>query len=104
APKLSTMYDLIISNSKKPVGVQACIITEKNICAYTCEKNTDIKFVEKSITDFIKNEKLNVNVSLYTEQETFLKRVNSIAVNFEDTKENNDKMGWNKEALLHMCI
>lgn len=104
APKLTVLYDLIISNSKKPVGVQACVVTEKYICVYTCEKNTDSKFFEKSVTDFIKNERLNVSVSLYTDWETFLKRVSSIDVNYDDKKENNDKMGWNKDALLHMCI
>lgn len=105
APSLNKMYDLIISNTKKPVGVQACVITEKCICAYTLEEKTEQKFFEKSVTDFIKNEKLNVTVTLYKDEESFLRRVSTLETNFNsEQKENMDRMKWNSEALLHMCI
>lgn len=105
APQLVKKYDLIISNTKKPVGVQACIITEKCICVLTDEMKTDQKFFEKSVFDFLKNEKLNVSVSMYTDEDTFLKRVQNLSRNFDaENKEHTDRMSWNAEGLMHMCI
>lgn len=105
APMFCKKYDLVISNVKKPIGVQACVITENCICVYTNETGIDKQFFETSIVEFIKNEKLSVTVTMYTDEEIFFKRVRGLSTNYNETNVDNiNQMKWNSEALLHMCI
>lgn len=105
ASGLVKFFDLIISNSKKPIGVQACFVTDCNVCLFTNEENIDKSFIEKSIVTFIKNEKLTVSVNLYFDKGAFIKRAETLSLNFDyEDKNKVDKMKWNAEALLHMCI
>ena len=55
--------------------------------------------------DFLKNEKLAANVTLYTDEKTFLNRVRGLAANFDDTdKRSMDRMEWITHAMKNMCL
>ena len=60
---------------------------------------------ETSLRDFLKNEKLAANVTLYTDEKTFLNRVRGLAANFDDTdKRSMDRMEWITHAMKNMCL
>lgn len=104
AGKLKSLFDCIVSNSKKPIGVSAVVVTDSCICAYTTE-NADKNLFETSVTEFLKADKLNVNVTLYDNKEQFLNRIRKMATNFDmDNKHLADKMEWNTKTFLNMCI
>lgn len=105
AGELTVCYDCIMSNKKKPICAQAVVVTDSVICAYTCDKKADNKLFETSLQEFMKNDKLNVTVTLYKEEKTFINRVKNLAVNFDFSKDSaKEKMEWNKNSMLNMCI
>lgn len=102
---LGVCYDLIFSNKKSPIGTQAVVVSDSAIVALTCEEKADSKLFETSLTDFMKTDKLNVTVTLYKDEKTFLKRVANMATNFDETKENaKEKIEWNTNSLMNMCL
>lgn len=102
---LTVCYDCIMSNTKKPICAQAVIISDSVVCAYTCDEKADNRLFETSLQEFMKNDKLNVAVTLYKEEKTFINRVKNLAVNFDSSKESaKEKMEWNKNSMLNMCI
>ncbi len=104
AGDMTTVFDCIVSNEKKPIGTQAVVITDHVICAYTKEQaNKDL--FEQSVTEFLKADKLHVIVTLYTEEAAFLERVKNLAVNFDaQDQKMTDRMGWNTKTFLNMCL
>ena len=76
-------------------------VTDNTIAALSLDKNPDKALFEKSLKEFLKNDKLNANVTLYTDVDTFIKR----AANFESEDENKtDRMGYIKNGTLNMCL
>jgi hypothetical protein len=105
ADGLSICFDCVFSNAKKPIGTQAVIITDNTVCALTDEENADTTLFENSLRDFLKNEKLNVTVTLYKDEKKFLSRVGALRANFDFEKEIcTDRMKWNTEAVKNMCM
>ncbi len=102
---LCVCFDCIMSNKKKPICAQAVVVTDSAICAYTLEEKADNKLFETSLQEFMKNDKLNVTVTLYKEEKKFINRVRNLAVNVDTSKESvKEKMEWNKNSMLNMCI
>ena len=98
-------YDCVFSNSKSPIGTQAVVVTDNAVCALTQEEKADKTLFETSLRDFLKNEKLAANVTLYTDEKTFLNRVRGLAANFDDTdKRSMDRMEWITHAMKNMCL
>ncbi len=105
AGELTICFDCIMSNKKKPICAQAVVVTDSVICAYTRDEKADNKLFETSLQEFMKNDKLNVTVTLYKEEKTFINRVKNLAVNFDSSKDSaKEKMEWNKNSMLNMCI
>lgn len=105
ADGLTVCFDCIMSNKKKPICAQAVVVTDSVICAYTLDEKADDKLFETSLQEFMKNDKLNVTVTLYKEEKKFINRVKNLAVNFDSSKESaKEKMEWNKNSMLNMCI
>jgi hypothetical protein len=53
----------------------------------------------------LKNDKLNVTVTLYTENDTFIKRAANMAVNYDNSDTNkNNRMKYVTESCLNMCL
>ncbi|MGN0327824.1 MAG: hypothetical protein ACI4D4_02460 [Lachnospira sp.] len=102
---LLSVYDVVVSNSKSPIGICAMVISDSNIAALTLDNKADKKMFETSLKEFMKNDKLNVNVTLYNDESTFLKRVKNMSENFnsEDTDKVN-RAGYNKDSCLNMCL
>ena len=67
---ITSIYDVVVSNSKKPVGICAMAVTDNTIAALSLDKNPDKALFEKSLKEFLKNDKLNANVTLYTDVDT----------------------------------
>ncbi len=102
---ISAIYDVVVSNAKKPIGVSAMVITDNSVVALTLDKAPDKELFEKSLKEFLKNDKLNATVTLYTDADSFLKRVSNLAVNFDASDENKtDRMEYVKNGTLNMCL
>lgn len=105
AKKITAKYDLVVSNSKNPVGVCAAVITDRVVAAYTVNKKADRKLFETSVKEFLKNDRLGVSVTLYTEEKQFLNRVNSLSDAFDDSdRERVELMRRNAESFMGMCL
>lgn len=105
APNLGKLFDSIFSNQKKPIGTEAVVVTGNCVCAYSSDTNLDKELFQNSVREFLKNDKLNVTVSIYTEQKAFLERVKKLQANFNpDVKEDVDRIQWNIESMKNMCL
>lgn len=103
--RLPAVTTAFFSNSKSPIGTQAVVVTDNAVCALTQEEKADKTLFETSLRDFLKNEKLAANVTLYTDEKTFLNRVRGLAANFDDTdKRSMDRMEWITHAMKNMCL
>ena len=100
---LGVYYDLIFSNSKKPIGTQAVVVSDAAVIALTNEKNADKKLFETSLKDFMANDSRNVNVTLYNDEKSFLSRVSTLALSKDDSTPNMN-IEKNAHSLLSMCI
>ena len=101
--RLGVYYDLIFSNSKKPIGTQAVVVSDAAVIALTNEKNADKKLFETSLKDFMANDSRNVNVTLYNDEKSFLSRVSTLALSKDDSTPNMN-IEKNAHSLLSMCI
>ena len=81
------------------------VVTDSSVAALSLDKAPDKELFEKSLKDFLKNDKLSASVTLYTDTNSFLKRVSSLAVNFDAADENKtDRMEYIKNSTLNMCL
>ena len=94
---------LIFSNSKKPIGTQAVVVSDAAVIALTNENNADKKLFETSLKDFMANDSRNVNVTLYNDEKSFLSRVSTLALSKDDSTPNMN-IEKNAHSLLSMCI
>lgn len=102
---ISVIYDVVVSNAKKPICVSAMAITDNAVVALSLDKAPDKELFEKSLKEFLKNDKLNATVTLYTDADSFLKRVSNLAANFDASDEHKtDRMGYVKNSTLNMCL
>ncbi len=102
---LNSVYDLVVSNKQKPIGIMAAVISDTQILAYTNLEKADKNLFETSVKEFLKNEKLNCAVLLYKDQGTYLEKVKNAALNYDETKENSeDRKQYITEALLRMSL
>lgn len=103
--QLISRYDMVIGNSKSPVGICAMAISDNTIIALSLDKNPDKTFFEKSLKEFLKNDKLNATVTLYTDSETFLKRAANLSANLDVKDENKmDRMSYLSQGTMNMCL
>ena len=94
---------MIFSNSKKPIGTQAVVVSDAAVIALTNENNADKKLFETSLKDFMANDSRNVNVTLYNDEKSFLSRVSTLALSKDDSTPNMS-IEKNAHSLLSMCI
>ena len=105
AGPLVTCFDCVFSNSKSPIGTQAVVINENSVCVFTYEEKADKKLFETSLKEFLKNDKLSANITLYKDEKAFLNRVKTMAANFDSSdKQNTDKMTWICNCVKSMCM
>ena len=103
--ELNSVYDLVVSNKQKPVGIMAAVISDNQILAYTSAAKADKNLFETSVKEFLKNEKLTCAVLLYKDKDTYLEKVNNAALNFDVSKENSlDRKKYITDALLRMSM
>ena len=82
--ELSALYDVIVSNNKKPIGVCAMVISDNTIIALSHDKAPD---------------------TLYTEKDTFIKRAANMAANYDNSDTNkNNRIKYVTESCLNMCL
>ena len=103
--ELNSVYDLVVSNKQKPVGIMAAVISDNQILAYTSAPKADKNLFETSVKEFLKNEKLTCAVLLYKDKDTYLEKVKNAALNFDESKENSlDRKQYVTDALLRMSM
>ena len=103
--ELNSVYDLVVSNKQKPVGIMAAVISDNQILAYTSAAKADKNLFETSVKEFLKNEKLTCAVLLYKDKDTYLEKVKNAALNFDVSKENSlDRKQYITDALLRMSM
>ena len=91
--ELNSVYDLVVSNKQKPVGIMAAVISDNQILAYTSAAKADKNLFETSVKEFLKNE------------DTYLEKVKNAALNFDVSKENSlDRKQYITDALLRMSM
>ena len=79
--ELNSVYDLVVSNKQKPVGIMAAVISDNQILAYTSSAKADKNLFETSVKEFLKNEKLTCSVLLYKDKDTYLGKIKNAALN-----------------------
>ena len=105
AGALTCCYDCVFQTAKVRLVHRQLLVTDNAVCALTQEEKADKTLFETSLRDFLKNEKLAANVTLYTDEKTFLNRVRGLAANFDDTdKRSMDRMEWITHAMKNMCL
>ena len=105
ASNLGRCYDLIVSNAKSPIGTLAVVVSDTSVCAFTQEEKADKALFEKSMCDFMKNDGLNVSVTLYKDEKSFISRARSLNSNFEnDDLSKTAKRDKNMDSLKSMCL
>ena len=103
--ELNSVYDLVVSNKQKPVGIMAAVISDNQILAYTSAAKADKNLFETSVKEFLKNEKLTCAVLLYKDKDTYLEKVKNAALNFDVSKENSlDRKQYITDASLRMSM
>ncbi len=103
--ELNSVYDLVVSNKQKPVGIMAAVISDNQILAFTSAPKADKNLFETSVKEFLKNEKLTCAVLLYKDKDTYLDKVKNAALNFDESKENSlDRKQYVTDALLRMSM
>ena len=102
---ITTIYDVVVSNSKKPIGVCAMAVTDNSVIALSLDKAPDKQLFEKSLKEFLKNDKLSATVTLYTDVDSFIKRASTLTLNFDSQYETKtDRMKYIKDSTLNMCL
>ena len=102
--ELNSVYDLVVSNKQKPVGIMAAVISDNQILAYTSSAKADKNLFETSVKEFLKNEKLTCSVLLYKDKDTYLGKIKNTALNFDESKENSLDLYGVKVAFLGFLI
>ena len=103
--ELNSVYDLVVSNKQKPVGIMAAVISDNQILAYTSSAKADKNLFETSVKEFLKNEKLTCSVLLYKDKDTYLGKIKNTALNFDESKENSlDRKQYITDGLLRMSM
>lgn len=75
-----TACDLILTAGQKLVPIQASVLHEMGIAAYTAAKNLDVKEAERDVNGLLKSVGIYSKIQLFTDYEAFLKRVQGIKV------------------------
>ena len=60
--ELNSVYDLVVSNKQKPVGIMAAVISDNQILAYTSAAKADKNLFETSVKEFLKNDGIQVYI------------------------------------------
>lgn len=100
---ITCKYDLIFGSSKSPIGTFAVVITDTDIIAFSNEA-VDEKAFNESLQNFIKNDNLTVNVKLFSNENTFVKRARELNQKWDEDNNSRNKMEKNTRSCLSMCI
>lgn len=103
-PGLITYYDLVFSNGTSPIGTQAVVVSDSLIIALTDETKADKKLFESSVKDFMEKSSHVVNVTLYTDETSFIAKAKLLCANNTSDNEPSMRIQRNAEALISMCL
>ncbi len=73
-----TACDMILTANDKLVPIQALVLHETGIVAYTAAKKLDVKGAERDVNGLLKSVGIYSKIQLFTDYEAFLKRVSGI--------------------------
>ncbi len=99
------LYDLVLSNKVSPIGTQAVAITDTLIIALTNETKADKKLFENSVKEFMQVDGCSVTVKLYTDEKSFLAKLNMLAKsNSDNAGKDLTKVEKNSASIQSMSI
>jgi len=101
-----TNYDCIFTSKEHAMPIQAIVTTDSAIFAYTDSPKVDIDHFDETLKTFLKKSGNIVTVTLYKEQNKFLKKldyINSTKYN-ELTNESKEDMKKVNESMKAMCL
>ena len=75
---LVTACDMILTAGQKLVPIQASVLHETGIAAYTASDRLDVRETERDVNGLLKSVGIYAKVQLFTDYEAFLKRVGGI--------------------------
>lgn len=102
---LIVLYDLVLSNKVSPIGTQVVAITDTLIIALTNETKADKKLFENSVKEFMQVDGCSVTVKLYTDEKSFLAKLNMLAKsNSDDATKDLTKVKKNSASIQSMAI
>lgn len=102
---LIVLYDLVLSNKVSPIGTQVVAITDTLIIALTNEMKADKKLFENSVKEFMQVDGCTVTVKLYTDEKSFLAKLNMLAKsNSNEMVKDFKKMQKNSASIQSMAI
>ena len=99
-------YDCIFTSKEHAMPIQAIVTTDDAIFAYTDSPKVDIDHFDETLKTFLKKSGNIVTVTLYKEQNKFLKKldyINSTKYN-ELTNESKEDMKKVNESMKAMCL
>ncbi len=102
---LMVLYDLVLSNKVSPIGTQAVAVTDTLIIALTNETKADKKLFENSVKEFMQVDGCSVTVKLYTDEKSFLAKLNMLAKsNSDNAAKDLIKVKKNSASIQSMSI
>lgn len=81
--KLPALYEMVFTTYDKSYYVPALVCYDKTICGYCNVKDTEIKKLEKHLTEsLIKAEHKNVSVKIFSDKKSYLDRLSNMNEHF----------------------
>lgn len=80
------LYDLIVTTKECVIPLDGVIVHPAGIYGYCISSRLNISKAEKELRELFKNNRLNVNIRLITDEKSFLRRLDSLkpASEYED--------------------
>lgn len=82
---LTRLYDNVIGTTERPVGAPAIAYCDNALCIYTDEEKTNVDFLTKQVKNFLQGDSIFINVSVYTDEKQFVKRIANLNSNIESS-------------------
>lgn len=98
-------YDCVFSTKERIVQAYVVVIGPDFVLCYSNDKNVDRKQFETNLENFVKAGKVKVKVSLLTEENAFLNRLDQLNSNDKEiTDYDRETMEMVRASVLSMCM
>ncbi len=96
------LYDLIVTSKEQIIPLDAVMIHQKGVFAYSVSEKMDVKKAEKYLNDMFKSHGLDPNVKVIGEEQAFFKRLDSLRAVPES--EDDGSVGYAADLLRNLSM